>query len=65
MMSTTKVPSEHEALLLEADSVLGEDPTPPNSPTPSKATGKTPTTDDRPADLAAAVDWGTGALPKH
>ena len=51
---------KHEALLLEAAQVLEGEPTPPNSPAPSNAAGKTPTTDYRLVDLAATVDGGTG-----
>ena len=53
--------SKHEAFFLEGAMVLEDDPTPPRSPVPINAVGKTPTTMDyHLADLSATVDGGTG-----
>ena len=65
MMSMLYNASEHEALLLEVSKVLEGKPTPPQSPAPYNAAGKTPTTGNCLVDLAATVDGGTGALRKQ
>ena len=64
-MSISFNENQYEALVLEVAIVVEGDPTPPHSPAPSNAVGKTPTTDYRLVDLAATVDGGTGVLRRQ
>ena len=62
MISMSFNDRDHDALLLEAAIVFGDNPTTLHSLAASNAVGKTPTTDHRLVDLTATVDGRTGAL---